>query len=149
MFYLHLFLNLVSIVLICVSAYIDQKSMRLPDKLTIPLLVVGLLNASLSGKWSFLTSILAAQIIGGLFMLTWVIYPKGMGMGDIKFAAALASFLGFPGILIALFIACIAGAIGGGVLMFKKSISVKEQIPFGPYLAVGSLVALLFFFPHN
>lgn len=140
--YLHMFLRVIFIILIIVLAVIDYFTKRLPDKLTIPLLGIGLVNASLSGMDSFISSVLSALIIGGLVGLIWVIYPRGMGMGDVKLVAALASFLGVPAILVTVLIASLAGTIVGGILIFLKRINIKEQIPLGPYLTLGALLSV-------
>ena len=67
----------------------------------------------------------------------------GMGGGDIKLAFVLGLFLGFPNIIVALYLAFLTGAIGGIILILWKKKSPKKAIlPFGPFLIIGTLVCL-------
>jgi len=67
----------------------------------------------------------------------------GMGGGDIKLAFVLGLFLGFPNIIVALYLAFLTGAIGGIILILWKKKSPKKAIlPFGPFLILGTLVCL-------
>lgn len=140
---LHLFLRLIFVTLILVLSFVDHCTMLLPDKLTIPLLCVGLVNASLLGMNSFLMSGLSALIAGGFFWLICIAYPRGMGMGDVKFVAALASFLGFPSIILVVFLASLTGTILGGVYILAHKSKFSQRIPFGPYLSFSALMVLL------
>jgi leader peptidase (prepilin peptidase)/N-methyltransferase len=66
-----------------------------------------------------------------------------MGGGDIKLAFVLGLFLGFPNIIVALYLAFLTGAIGGIILILWKKKSPKKAIlPFGPFLIIGTLVCL-------
>ncbi|SHN78612.1 prepilin peptidase [Desulfitobacterium chlororespirans] len=119
-------------------AAIDWDTCRLPDVFTLPLLGVGigagfLLPQGPSG-WESLATALG---VGGVFWLITRLYPEGMGLGDIKLIAGLSAFLGFPEVLIAIFIASFTGSIGGLIMLSFKKRSFREQIPFGPYLVLG------------
>lgn len=134
--------NCVFISLLLVLAGIDVDTLRLPDVFTLPLLGLGILAGFfLPGDplgWESLVSALGA---GGFFGLIAWIYPQGMGLGDVKLMAALGAFLGFPHILLALFIASVSGSVVGILQLGLKRIGFREQIPFGPYLVFGALVA--------
>jgi leader peptidase (prepilin peptidase)/N-methyltransferase len=67
---------------------------------------------------------------------------KWMGMGDVKLAFFMGLFLGFPHILVALFVAFLTGAIIGVGLIALKKKKLKSEIPFGPFLIFGTFVAL-------
>lgn len=139
----HLLLRLVFIAFIIALAFIDYDTMRLPDKLTIPLLGVGIINAFLGGIHTGLVSLLTALGAGGLFWLIAIVYPRGMGLGDVKFVAALGAFLSFPSILLAIFLASLAGSVLGIALLLVHKSGFRQQMPFGPYLGLGAVVALL------
>lgn len=64
-----------------------------------------------------------------------------MGDGDILLAVFMGLFLGFPNIVVAFYIAFVAGAIVGGLLILKKIVGRLTPIPFGPFLILGTLVA--------
>lgn len=77
-------------------------------------------------------------IIGLIVFLT-----KGMGQGDIEIAAVCGLFLGFKGILLGLFLAIIIGGIIGSIILALKLKKAKEKIAFGPFIAIGSLISML------
>lgn len=140
--FVRLGVDLVFVALLLVLAGIDFDTFRLPDVFTLPLLAVGLfagffLPGGLTG-WESLGSAIGA---GGFFGLIAWFYPKGMGLGDVKLIAALGAFLGFPNILIAIFIASVMGSLVGLLLLGLKRMGFREQIPFGPYLVLGALMA--------
>jgi leader peptidase (prepilin peptidase)/N-methyltransferase len=87
---------------------------------------------------------IAAAAAGGGLMLVVLAYPRGMGMGDAKLAAMMGLYLGravAPALLIGLF----AGAVVGvGLIARYGSEARKRAIPFGPFLALGGVVALWF-----
>ncbi|MEK9186423.1 MAG: A24 family peptidase, partial [Patescibacteria group bacterium] len=71
---------------------------------------------------------------------------SGMGWGDVKLGAALGLWLGLPGIFYALVSAFILGAIFGVILLITKQKGRKDAIPFGPFLAIGAILAQSNFF---
>ena len=77
-------------------------------------------------------------IIGLIVFLT-----KGMGEGDIEIAAVCGLFLGVKGILLGLFLAIILGGIVGIIILLLKLKKAKEKIAFGPCIAIGSLISML------
>lgn len=88
--------------------------------------------------------LLWAAIGGGFLLLTALIYPAGMGMGDVKLLGLMGLCLGPPA-LVGLFVALL-GQIGAGVVLAaRKGIRAagKTTLPFGPYLAAGAIVAAL------
>ena len=95
-------------------------------------LLASLANSSLSGLGAFL-----------VFLLVAMINPAGMGGGDIKFAAVLGLMVGFPGILIAIWISVIGGGLVAIGLVVTRKKSRKDVMPFGPFMAVGAAVVLI------
>jgi leader peptidase (prepilin peptidase)/N-methyltransferase len=67
-----------------------------------------------------------------------------MGGGDIKFIAAAGALLGWQKVLLIIFLGAILGSIIGLALMVAQNKDRKTQIPFGPFLAVGTLIAIFF-----
>jgi len=78
---------------------------------------------------------------GFLLILNLITKGNGMGMGDVKLALFMGLFLGYPKIIIAFYVAFIVGAIFGLILMFFKKATKKSQVPFGPFMILGILVA--------
>ena len=85
-----------------------------------------------------------AGLGGFLFFLAIILaYPGGMGGGDVKMAGLLGVILGYPGVLMALWISIVTGGIVAVALLASRRRGRKEAIPFGPFLSVGAMVVLL------
>ncbi len=85
---------------------------------------------------------------GGVFLFFFLLFyftkGKGMGFGDVKFVIFMGLFLGFPNILVGLFISFILGAIIGLLLIALEKKKIKSQVPFAPFLIIGTLVAYFY-----
>jgi leader peptidase (prepilin peptidase)/N-methyltransferase len=139
-----LFLNLVFVTVLIALAFIDLDTFRLPDVLTFPLLGIGLLGGFLiPGNPTGWESLLSALGAGGFFWIITRVHPQGMGLGDVKLVAALGAFLGFPAIFLAVFMGSFVGAFIGIILLLAGRKRFNQQIPFGPYLALGAILTLL------
>ena len=139
-----LLLNLSFVAVLIALSFIDLDTFRLPDVLTLPLLGLGLLGAFvIPGYPTGWESVLSAVGAGGLFWSIARVYPQGMGLGDVKLVAAMGAVLGFPSIFLAVFVGSFVGAFIGIYLLFTGRKCFGKQIPFGPYLALGAIFALL------
>ena len=121
---------------------IDYEHQIIPDRITLPGIVLGL------GAGSYLVgpinSGLGFLVGGGLFYLLAVLSRGGMGGGDIKFIAAAGALLGWQKVLLVIFLGAILGSVIGLALMILQKKDRKSQIPFGPFLAIGTLIAIFF-----
>ena len=121
---------------------IDYEHKIIPDIITLPGIVLGL------GAGSYLVgpinSVLGFLAGGGLFYLLAVLSRGGMGGGDIKFIAAAGALLGWQKILLVIVVGATLGSIIGLALMVARKKDRKSQIPFGPFLAIGTLIAIFF-----
>lgn len=90
--------------------------------------------------WSFLSGLVASIIFALLIILT---KGRGMGWGDVKYVFFLGLVLGFPSILTAIFLAFFLGALFALVLIVLRRKHFGQTIPFGPFLSLGGLLALL------
>jgi leader peptidase (prepilin peptidase)/N-methyltransferase len=135
--------------LVALSA-IDLKTKRLPREVTYttaaigaPLLVIAALaNDEPERIWM---AALGAAIAFAFMMLIYVVSRGGMGDGDVRLAPLLGMYLGWlnPGIvLVGLFLGFFLGAIVGVALMAMGAAGRRTKIPFGPFLAAGSLLAV-------
>jgi leader peptidase (prepilin peptidase) / N-methyltransferase len=136
-------LSVALILLVVPAALIDLEHRIIPNRLTafgaLTALAIGL-ALDPSGEPERL---IAAASAGGFLLLAALAYPGGMGMGDVKLAGVMGLFLGAavaPAILIAL----IAGVGLGAVVIARKGAQEgrKTAVPFGPFLALGSLSAV-------
>ena len=87
--------------------------------------------------------LIAGAAAGGFFLVAAIVYPRGMGMGDVKLAGVMGLFLG-RAVVPAIFVALVAGTLVGAVIIARQGVAEgrKKGIPFGPWLALGSLVGL-------
>ncbi|KAA8997946.1 prepilin peptidase [Paenibacillus spiritus] len=117
----------------------DLKYMLIPNKVLLFFLpLLGLLTVLFPQEpmWSHGLGLLAGAAI--LFPLVWF---GGMGMGDLKLFALLGLALGWQGTLLAFLLACLLGTLIMGSLRLAGKIGRKQQVPFGPFLAVSALIA--------
>jgi leader peptidase (prepilin peptidase)/N-methyltransferase len=139
-----LVLGAVLVLFLVPMALIDLDHRIIPNKLTAPaaLLAVALgLALDPSGQPERL---IAGAAAGGLFLLAALARPGGMGMGDVKLAGVLGLFLS-GAVAVALMAALVLGTVVGGVIMARVGADAgrKTAVPFGPFLALGGVVAVL------
>ena len=140
-----------------VISFIDLDIQIIPDVISLPGIVLGLLASfvpaarvdHLSLPPSPLDAFLGMLVGGGvLYLVAWLYElatgTEGMGGGDIKLLAMIGAFLGWPGVPLTLFFASLVGALIGLALMVSMGKGLKLRIPFGPFLCLGALSYLFF-----
>lgn len=149
------FLKLMIVVAVCVVVFvIDLEHYLILNRIVYPAIgamlvldvALGFLRADYS---SFLYSVLGALVAGGIFWLLWYgsKFFRGetglwMGFGDVKFVIFMALALGFPAIVIGLFLSFMAGAIIGVGLIVVGHKQFSSRLPFGTFLSIATLAAL-------
>ncbi len=131
------------------AALIDWDTTLLPDDITLALLWAGLLAAAL--RWTPLP--LADAVLGAAagYLSLWCVYwgfklatgKEGMGYGDFKLFAALGAWFGWQALVPIILLASVVGAIVGLLLKLRGGLREGRYVPFGPFLAGGGLVAML------
>ncbi len=121
---------------------IDLQHQLIPDAITLPGLLVGLLLNLATGRISWIESVIGILVGGGLFLAIILVSRGGMGGGDLKLGAMLGAFLGWKALLFALFVAIVLGGVVGTLLLATSLRGRKDPIPFGPFLAAGGAMAL-------
>jgi len=134
-------LGLVVITLLVFSAAFDAKYMILPDFSTYILIILALVGLVFDEQNIVPYLLSALGSVGFLGALNVLTRGQGMGEGDVKLAVFMGLFLGWPKILLALYVAFVAGAVVGLVLMSIKRHKARAPIPFGPFLIGGLMVA--------
>jgi leader peptidase (prepilin peptidase)/N-methyltransferase len=138
-------------VLVVLTA-IDLEHKLLPNRIVYPSFVVGsialVVLAAIDGEFDRLPdAALGVAVFGGFLFVVAFIAPAGMGGGDVKLAFVLGEFLGYAGglgiVLVAMFMSFVLGALIGIVVMIVTGGSRKMQVPFGPFLAAGTVFALM------
>lgn len=136
-------LDIAFILLLVPIALIDLEHRIIPNKLTLAgaVFAIGIgLALDPAGEPSRL---IAGAAAGGALLAAALAYPRGMGMGDVKLAAVMGLFLG-AAVAPAMLIALLAGTFFGAYLASRHGAgrARKTAVPFGPFLALGSLVAI-------
>ena len=150
--------------------FIDFDHLFIPDEVSLPGILLGLALSAAPGGIGLANAALGAALGGGLLWLVAWSYERttgseGMGLGDVKLLAMIGAFLGWQAIPVILVVASIAGSLAGVLVIFgsrgrRHLARVRRQlgaralptfvrraarrtaIPFGPFLALGAMVAL-------
>ena len=139
-------LGLVLVLLLVPITLIDLDHRIIPNKLVLVGAVTAPAIVALTAPDHLVEHLVAGVSAGGFFLLAalaLVAYPRGMGMGDVKLAAVLGLFLG-RAVGPAVFIALLSGTLVGAAVIARKGAREgrKTAVPFGPFLALGALIAL-------
>jgi leader peptidase (prepilin peptidase) / N-methyltransferase len=139
-----LVLGLVLVAFLVPIALIDADHRIIPNRLTLPAAVLAVVLGTVLDPGGQPERLLAGAIAGTVLALPALLHPKGMGMGDAKLVAVLGLYLGAP-VAVAFFVAFLVGTIGGVAIMLRKGLAQgrKTPVPFGPFLALGGVVAVL------
>jgi leader peptidase (prepilin peptidase)/N-methyltransferase len=132
---------LVLIVVLVSLAGSDYEHRLLPNKIIAPATVVGfVLSAFYRPDWWWVYPVASLIVFSLLFFLA-ILYPGGMGMGDVKMGGMLGAFLG-PYAALAIFLGALVGSIAGGILIATGRMPRRTALPFGVFMAFGGLVTL-------
>lgn len=163
LFYLIFISSLIAI------TFIDFKHMIIPNVITYPGIIVGILYNTLRTDWNYslelignfnlgmqnffsllsevplLDSIFGVVLGGGLLLLVAYSYEvikkrQGMGMGDVKLLAMIGAFFGWEGVLFVIFLASILGSVIGISIIIAKKGDLKYALPFGPFLSIAAVI---------
>jgi leader peptidase (prepilin peptidase)/N-methyltransferase len=136
-------LGLALVLLLVPVTLIDLDHRIIPNKLMLVGAIVAPALVLATAPDDLVEHLVAGVAAGGFFLLAVLAYPRGMGMGDVKLAAVLGLFLG-RAVGPAVFIALISGTLVGAAVIARKGAREgrKTAVPFGPFLALGAVVAL-------
>jgi leader peptidase (prepilin peptidase)/N-methyltransferase len=132
-------------------AFIDAAIRRLPDPLT---------GAAFAGTLGFLTVAaltgghpgqlaragIAAVVLGGFYLVLFIVRPSGMGLGDVKLAAGIGialGWLGWQAVVAGTFVTFVLAAVYGCALLLLRRASRTSQLPLGPFIVLGTLAAIV------
>ena len=131
-------------------AYIDWRTFRLPNAITLPLIFLGLAFNWVSDlRLTSPTSALMGASLG--YVSLWALNAayrllknrNGIGMGDAKLLAALGAWMGWSPLPSVLLIASVTGIMGGIVWLKYCGHQLRQAFPFGPFLAIAGIIELL------
>jgi leader peptidase (prepilin peptidase)/N-methyltransferase len=125
-------------------AVIDLERRIIPNRITYPAALIAVVVGLALDAGHEPQRLMWAGIAGGFLLLTALINPAGMGMGDVKLLAVMGLFLGRP-VVVALVVGLLGPVFAGVILARRHGVRAarKSTLPFGPYLAVGGLIAAL------
>ncbi len=126
-----------------VLTFIDLEHLLLPNVLTVPGLILGLVFSLLGWSIPFTSAIIGAVLGFGIIFLLVVISRGGMGMGDAKLLALIGAFLGWQKVFFVLFGASLIGTVAGLLYLAATKQDRKTRIPFGPSLALAGFIFYL------
>lgn len=133
-----------------VLTVIDLDHKLLPNRIVYPSFVAGWAGLAVAAlvrdePGRLLDAAVGAAIFGGTFFVIALVAQRGMGLGDVKLGFVLGSFLGYVrlGLVpLGMFLAFLTGAVVGLAVMLRSGGDRKMQIPFGPFLALGTALAI-------
>lgn len=142
---LFIYYSIVISFLLIIFVY-DLKFFIIPDKVLFPAMIVVFLYQLFSSFIFLNFSPLWAGLLSCSFFLAIFLISRGnwMGFGDVKLSFFMGLFLGVSNVMVALFLAFFIGAIIGVGLIFSGDKKLKSEIPFGPFLITGTIVALFY-----
>lgn len=139
--------TIIGLLLVSLSVIIsvsDIVYMTIPNVILVAL-AVPIVAITLLFDWRQLGNhLLGAVAGGGVLLVVAVLSRGGMGMGDVKLFTLAGFIAGFPYVVLALLMACLAGVLVGVVLLAGKLITRRQPIPFAPFLLLGTWIAQLF-----
>ncbi len=137
------YLLLTTSFLIIIFVY-DLKHYIIPDKVIFPAILTSFLFLFATNSL-LLNTVLSAFGASFFFLLIYLISQgQWMGFGDVKLSFLMGLHLGFPNILVALFLAFFTGAIIGLILIAQNKKTLKSMVPFGPFLFFGTFLAMFY-----
>jgi leader peptidase (prepilin peptidase)/N-methyltransferase len=144
---LELYTFLIFISLLIPISFIDLHTTFIPDSISISGIILGLALSVFRGL--ALTSLIGATAGAVLISMTIIVgkrvYKQDvMGYGDIKLAALIGAFVGWAGVLLTIMIGSFLGSVYGLIQIKRGKLTMKSQIPFGPYLAIGGIISFLY-----
>lgn len=131
-------------------AYIDWCTFRLPNAITLPLIILGIaFNAFSDLRFTTPSSAFIGVFLGYGFL--WALNTSyrllkkrdGIGMGDAKLLAALGAWLGWSTLPSILLMASVTGILGGIIWLKLRRDHLREAFPFGPFLVIAGIIELL------
>lgn len=135
--------------LLIIITFIDLAHQIIPDRITLPAMVLALLVAHFLPDFSLIQALLGLLAGGGVLWGIAAIYSRltgveGIGGGDIKLMGLVGALTGWQGALFTLFGGAVLGAVVGVGLLAVKGKNMRTAIPFGPFLSIAAIIYLFY-----
>ena len=122
---------------------IDLEHQLILNKVIYPGILIAFAFSFLWPELGVVSSLIGGAIGLALMLLSLIVYPKGMGEGDVKLAIMVGLMTGFPKVFVALLLSILIGGLVAALLLILRLRKRTEPIPFGPFLATTAMVTLL------
>ncbi len=130
--------------ILLVILVIDLEHHKILNRIVYPAVGFALIAAFFLPETSLGERLLGGSIgFASLFLLAYI-YPTGMGMGDVKLMTFVGLVVGFPNVLLALFLSFVLGGLISGALLAARRIGRRDPIAFGPFIALGTLTTMFY-----
>lgn len=121
---------------------VDMGWRLVPNKVVFPAAVFAVAGGLF---WPGPISSLVGGLVGfGLLLLLYVVFPGGMGAGDVKLAALIGLIAGWPGIILALVLGFAVGGLAAALLLLTRRAGLRSHMPYAPSLVIGAMTVMLF-----
>ena len=129
-------------------SFIDLPHRIIPDVISLPGIVIGLVISLLHPQLSIKDSLIGVLLGGGSLYVVASIYHvitkrDGLGGGDVKLLAMIGAFIGWKGVLFTILCSSFIGTVVGVMLMLISAADSKYAVPFGPFLSLGAVIYVL------
>jgi len=140
-----LLFNLLFVSILIVVFVYDLKHYLILDKVIVLGAVLAVIASICLGKPEFPYALLGSAVVGGFFaLLVLISRGKWMGGGDVKFGFLIGLIVGWPSVLVSLFLAFVLGGIIGVLLIVFRKKTLKSAVPFGTFLATATVTVMLY-----
>jgi len=145
---IELFSTVILFSFLVVIGLIDLKTQYIYDVTVVPLAILGLIFSYFTLGQSPLLSLVGFLTGGAIFLtiayVSRLVYKQeGIGMGDVKLAAAIGAFLGWRSTVMMVIVSVVFGGVISLTLLLMKKKGRKDYIPFGPFLVLGTVIMIL------
>ena len=140
---------LILLAVLGIIAWIDQHERRIPNRILLILLWIRIVLLIMEwilipsmGMPLLISSLLGLLLGGGMFLLAHFITRGGVGMGDVKLFAVIGTYVGGGSIMALVFLTALVSAFYSIVMLIRKKIKLKEEIPFAPFVLIGTILTM-------
>lgn len=143
-FFLDLIYYLIIVSALVVICFADLRYRIIPDSILLFILIFTLPYLIFSNE-NILVHVFSGLISGGFFLLLYIATKgRGMGFGDVKFAAVLGLIFGIPGTVLAIYLSFLTGSVASIILILWGRKRFGDKISFGPFMVLGGLLTIFF-----
>ena len=123
---------------------IDLEHRLILNRVVYPAIALAFLALILIPNSGIISAVIGGVTGAGILLLLALLFPSGMGMGDVKLAALIGLLVGFPQVFIALLICFVLGGVVASGLLLARLKGRKDPIPFAPFLIIGLITTVFY-----